>query len=420
MKKTIALSLTLALAGAFTCLGSDIVPKNYESVNAYVTETEDTTESTQEYDLTKNDSRGVNRIGNPNTEKTIDDTPTSKNSANTTNVNRNVKNENENSVNGLNTQNIYTNNQGSSPYGIHNGNSGVLPNTNNTQNSNIDSMVRTNNIDTYKNNSVTNIDGKTYNNDGGVVSNNQNSASNNPNVNKTNMTAPNRNNTNSTKTDNTDSIARSDTPSYSLSNTQNRQNNSQSEVKTNYGYNEKTNFPTTSNTRKTTYSDSSITQLNASLSSLNREMNDKMELARENIGKIADNTLELDDDKIDLINAYSRVVHCLSIKLAENHFELMRSAGRLALLQSELESDAELSPAYLDLSCTLRTREVCLQCLINALDELNSVFGETDTDSNETRSARVTATSAKPETKEYHLNNESHGEAHSTPRAKFI
>ena len=160
---------------------------------------------------------------------------------------------------------------------------------------------------------------------------------------------------------------------------------------------------------------------NLRIVSLNREMNEKMDTARENVEKVMDKTIELSEDKIELLNAYSRIVHCLSIKLAENHFELMHNAGKLAVMQSE-NLDNNLSPAYQEMKCTLRTRQVCLECLNETLDELNKLFDEVESNTTESRAYKVSSASAKPQTKEYKMSevNEPEHEIHSTPRAKFV
>ena len=418
MKKTIALSLTLALAGAFTCLTSDL-PISTPNEIVSTCSVEDVTPTNQ-------NSRTYN-----STKNTINDT--------NSNLNTNVDGTNQNTTTPNKTiSNINENNKGSSPYGINNGNSGVLPNESNTNNSNLDSMVRTNNIDTYKNNTVNNIDGKTYNNNGAVVSNNLRNLNNGVNTNSTNRNVNNsnsngtnlaeRNNNSSTSTDSNDSLNSNTTNTNSTNNTHtkttfdsNKISNTDYSVKSDTKSNIKTNYAKDD-------SESSIFELNSSLANLNREMNEKMEQARENISKVVDKTIELDDDKIELLNAYSKVVHCLSMKLAENHFELMHNAGKIAIIQSEGVDDS-LAPAYQEMKYTLKTREVCLECLNEALDELNRIFDNVDytqtrnsTYSKETNITKTSVVNAKPQTKEYRMSEPvpTTHKAHSTPRASFI
>ena len=409
MKKTIALSLTLALAGAFTCLASNIPQKDYASFT-----TTCSVDDTQNTSPTK--IAPINQDDDDINEKKT--TPGSDNNVNNNAVNNsnNVNSIKDNGVNRINngnlnnnTNNLATNNKGTSPYGINNGNAGVLPNQNNNLSTNLDSMVRTNNIDTYKNNTVTNIDGTTYNNNG--VALNQN---NNSNLN------PNRQVSNYYKTNDIDDNVNqnSKTTAESFKKTNNDSLNTKNDSTDNTKSTRNTTKSLKSNYSK--IDSTSLAELNSNLSNLNREMNDKMEIARENIEKVVDKTIELDDDKVDLLNAYSRVIHCLNIRLAENHFELMHAAGKLAVMQSEAESDSLLGPAYHEMTCTLRTREVCLECLIEALDELNNIFSANSDENYAQNYSKATAVSAKPKTKEYHLNYKpTMHEAHSTPRAKL-
>ncbi len=400
MKKTLALSLTLALAGAFTCLTSDL-PKQFDATTTCSIETEQT--KTTNKPVQQNNDNLTNRTNKSDIDDDLND---SSNLNNRTN----------------NTNNLTSNDKGSSPYGINNGNSGVMPNqTQSNTNSTLDSMVRTNNIDTYKNNTVTNIDGTTYDNNGVRVyqnstttspnfsTNNENQMQNgetNQNSSKNSVNPINEQNSNSTKQDDNNS---------KITDTDYTKENDSLKIDT------KTN--TDLRTMRSTYSND-VSELNSSLSALTKEMNEKMDTARENIDKVINNSVELDDDKIELLNAYSRVIHCLSLKLAENHFELMHAAGKLAIIQSETDNDELLSPAHQEMKCTLRTREVCLECMIETLDEMNKLFDNSTPSSEQKRTYSKVSSVSAPVTKEYHLNKPIEKqivhEAHSTPRAKFV
>lgn len=316
------------------------------------------------------------------------------NSTNTLNNNANI-NSNQNYNNG--TNNLSTNNQGTSPYGINNANSGVLPNQgngnkvvndtiNSGKNGNLDSMVRTNNIDTYKNNTNTNIDGNTYNNNGGVVNNgvdnlNGNNTANNTNslnnVNTPNNTTNNTNTTNNATTNNNENKPNTNTPNNTLNNntTQNnvtpQTNNNTNKPNTNTINN---GVKTNDNANQNTTNQQNIAEINDRLANLNSELNNKMETARQNMDKVINKTVELDENQVKQIDRYSHVLQCMTKKLAQSHFDLMRSAGLLALTQSTEGNSADVSPIYLEMKGILLSREVFFECANEALDKLNGIF----------------------------------------------
>lgn len=313
---------------------------------------------------------------------------------------------NNNAVNSINSAN-----SGTSPYGIGNANSGVLPNANNgnkvvngssnidTYNkSNLDSMVRTNNIDTYKNNQNTNADGTIYNNNGAVVGNlnNTNNVANNTatNINGTNTNTANTNsttnngvnnintrpsNTNGTTTTNNSTTidrANSTSPQYTKDNKTNPYNKTTLSTQN-----------TTNNTTQVDYTDleRNIDELNSKLSTLNTTLDQGIDTARANIQRVIDGEVVLSAEQAAKVNGYSRLLRKMTHKLTENKFELMHCAGEIAFSRSDSQSKArDLSPVYLDMQYTLTCREHCINCAIQALDAINQVFSSIPTDSTTT------------------------------------
>ena len=99
-----------------------------------------------------------------------------------------------------------------------------------------------------------------------------------------------------------------------------------------------------------------------------------MVTARENMDKVINNTVQLEENQIKLINGYSHVLQCMNKKLAESHFDLIHSAGRLALVQSLQGNDADVNPIYLEMRATLLSREIYYNCANEAIESLNKIF----------------------------------------------
>ena len=470
MKKTLILSLTFVLAGAFTGLATDMnaMHKNLNmaefSKSVLAIEPETAEENIDEnYTISKEDF-SIRKNGNtPNRRQNSNSVNNSNNTRNTNSSDRIGRNNNTSSNSNLRNENntLSENDQSTSPYGINSGNRGVLPNgaDSTSPNNNVNSMVRTNNIDTYKNNTVTNIDGRVYDSNGVLVKDNTNAnitnSANDSTFNNYNMTTnstqnfdtatsnnQNSNQTNNMRNSSVDTIQNSNTtpdtnknttinPTRDINTTQT--NNSNSTLDNNTKLTPNSNLNDTRNLdidkkdiqidsvkRSTETKNEDFTSLNDRLSNLTQSMNEKMNTARDNIARVLDQSVNLDDRQITLLNAYSRVIHCLDIKLAQNHFELMRSAGYLAVLQSEEGTTANVDPINLEMRCILNTREVCLNCMIDALDELNGLFDGIDNETSNTKMmhSSVIATSAAPQTKEYRSTNPNPAHsAHNLPKA---
>ena len=372
------------------------------------TTTNQTTSNTNNNSNTQNGTNGVQNINYANgTNRVVNQTSSLNNVVNDgTTTNLNGVNS-TNSINQNGTNNLSYNNQGTSPYGINNANSGVLPNQGNgnktidgvianNNSNNLDSMVRTNNIDTYKNNTNTNIDGNVYNNNGGLVNNGANNGvvTNVPNANNTlnnnaqNTTNPNTADTNrnvvvdnNVKNNTTDIVDNNKNTTNSATTTTNTIKNDTTNNTTNQASDN-----ATKNTTDITQSfvldmatiQQDIADLNDRISAQNEEMNQNMELARANMAKLLDNSVTLEQEKIKLINGYSHTLQCMTQKLAQNHFDLMHSAGMLALVQSTEGNNADLSPIYLEIKGTLLSREIYFDCANDALKAINGVFGDTN------------------------------------------
>lgn len=388
--------------------------RNNTNNNAVVnnqTNTNQTTNNTNSNLNTQNGTNGVQNINNVNsTNRVANQTSSLNNGVNNGTTNNLNGVNNTNSINQNGTNNLSYNNQGTSPYGINNANYGVLPNQGNgnktvdgvianNNTNNLDSMVRTNNIDTYKNNTNTNIDGNVYNNNGGLVNNGANNIANNTN-NGVVSNVPNANNnaqntTNSNTTDTNRNIVVDDTVKNNTTGTvdNNKNTTNSATTTTDTTKNDTTNSTTNQATNDTTKSTTDITQnfvldmatiqqdiadLNDRISAQNEEMNQNMELARANMAKLLDNSVTLEQAKIKLINGYSHTLQCMTQKLAQNHFDLMHSAGMLALVQSTEGNNADLSPIYLEIKGTLLSREIYFDCANDALKAINGVFGDTN------------------------------------------
>ena len=430
MKKILALSLTFALASAFVGISDGIKTNSQNALRDQIDELHilASTVETNDKELAINNEYTINkandyRILPRNIDTYREDTNQNQvrnntnngavvNNQTTANQTTNNTNSNLNTQNG--TNNLSYNNQGTSPYGINNANSGVLPNQGNgnktidgvianNNTNNLDSMVRTNNIDTYKNNANTNIDGNVYNNNGGLVNNGANNIANNanngvvtnvPNANNTlNNNAQNSTNPNTTDT-NRNVVVDNNVKNNTTDTVDNNKNTTNSTTTTtNTTKNDTTNSTTNQATDDTTKSTTDITQnfvldmatiqqdiadLNDRISAQNEEMNQSMELARANMAKLLDNSVTLEQAKIKLINGYSHTLQCMTQKLAQNHFDLMHSAGMLALVQSTEGNNADLSPIYLEIKGTLLSREIYFDCANDALKAINGVFGDTN------------------------------------------
>jgi len=557
MKKILALSLTLAMASTFAVCGATAIDHSntlrQEIDNLHLTantvEAEYCSSSllfengfsldnkNDNYTLT-NDTNTNNRTNQirdrdqttnreTTTNNKIANTEQTRESQQTTN-NTNKNGTNNSSTNRTDNNLIAANPQGTSPYGIGQANRGVLPNNTTNSNSNLDSMVRVNNIDTYKNTTNSNIDGRVYNNDGAVVGTGnglnttnsniknitprQNTVSQNTNstpngissvngenggrviidssntstsnkiTDNTSSLAPSRNNrgiapnansapnsttlnTNANNSLNIDELtnknARATTsPSAStnynttsnitnnsrdnrlstnytvvdkptVDNTQNQTTNytNKNTTTTNSGNNvnrpntinsatpqNNTNFsrdkldtvnqpfstqsnstqnsnnlkPRSSvfnNTDTTTTAESTttlnndysvyqnkITELNSRLSTINATVDDNLKIARQNIQRVIDGEIALNDTQAEQINEYSRLLKKITHKLTENEFELMHSAGKIALANSMQNNDKNLNAVYLDMQYTLTCREHCLNCANDAISAINAVF----------------------------------------------
>ncbi len=391
--------------------------RNNTNNNAVVnnqTNTKQTTSSTNNNLNTQNSTNGVQNINNTNGTNRVSNQTSSLNNVVNDGTTANLNGVNSiNNINQNGTNNLSYNNQGTSPYGINNANSGILPNQGNgnktvdgvianNNTNNLDSMVRTNNIDTYKNNANTNIDGNVYNNNGGLVNNGANNITNNTN-NGVASNVPNANNTINNNAQNTTTPNTTDTnrnvvvddnvQNNTTDSVDNDKNNTNTTATTDTTKTDITNNTTNQTTDDTTKNTTDITQnfvldmatiqqdiadLNDRISAQNEEMNQNMELARANMAKLLDNSVTLEQAKIKLINGYSHTLQCMTQKLAQNHFDLMHSAGMLALVQSTEGNNADLSPIYLEIKGTLLSREIYFDCANDALKAINGVFGDTN------------------------------------------
>ncbi len=465
MKKILALSLTLALASTFGICGtlaSDEQTTLRQEIDKLHASANDLNDIGCCSSLLFDNGMALNKVNNGYTiapsstqnSTQADETDNQKSATgnevnrNDPNSARNLANSNRNTATANDTtNNIATTTQGTSPYGIGQANSGVLPNNANNarnnanavqpRNTNLDSMVRTNNIDTYKNNINTNLDGRIYNNDGAMVGTNTQGVDTMNNINNgrnavngvnygaiqngvnsqttSKVTAndgisPRTNNAPRQTTLNTTTPTPSTTFATqnindATSDRINTQNNVANQTSTSKGYaTEKatttesvmnnTNRTTTATPRTTkiftTSVDSGETQnstnanyteiqgrideLNNRLSSLNATMDESLTLARTNIERVINKEITLNDTQASQINSYSRLLRKITHKLTENEFELMQSAGEIALAQSNQNKATDLSAVYLDMQYTLTCREHCINCANDALNAINSIF----------------------------------------------
>ena len=391
MKKLIALSLTFALTGA---LGSTVCANldpahTCEECSALAFDEEQTT---IDRDLLigngfmilhqdgvcnivprKPYNLNVNNGGNTTVNTDAINNNAIDNANNTT-----FNNANNTAFNNTNNQNIAYSNKGTSPYGIGNANSGVLPNNGNgnqtvdnnmlnrnTNQGNLDSMVRTNNVDTYKNNANQNIDNNVYNNNGTKINNTTNGTNNGLTSNYIAPTTKNNNNTNVQNGTNTNLQPKTAT--------QNTNNVISNRVRAN------TSSDLT-NTQNTT-----IQTLQNQLTAQKQEFNTKIQNINNLLNNYEGQTITLDAEQSTLMNGYMGVIEHLTQKLMKSRIIVAMDVDTLT--NNTFDTTSTNSPYYLELKSMLGSRIVCFDCLNEALDNVAEIlqnYANTNTTTNNT------------------------------------
>lgn len=423
MKKIVALSLTLALAGtagAFFALSDNADNEKNQSVDALENICENIANNPR--DIIIGDGYYValsenvlSLVPRKTTEFTTGNMSTNDVLTQNNNLNNNLTNNglNNNNTQNNNINNMAQSNKGTSPYGIGNANAGVLPNngngnqvinsnpninnndsiTNNNTSTNkanrtnhsggIDSMVRTNNIDTYQNNQNRNIDNVNYDNNGNVNRQNINNQmyanttdTNNQNANKTNITS-NETTTNNQRTKD----IKTTTPRQRLA--------------------------LWSINGKNIEQDATSPQLQSELESqrarLEQNINTLQQYLDNNGG-----TIELSDEASKQLSGYAQVIHNLTGKLMKNHFELSRSmfwfsnANAQSNANNTTSTDTDstsVSPDYLVIKSILGTRILYMDTINQALEQVNNLLSNElnktttpDTDNTDNRFDNISTT----------------------------
>lgn len=386
MKKIIALSLTFALAsaGAITAL----TPHSHSCDECSATIAEQNIVNRDM--LIGNGFAVVNRDGHFNV---VPKKPINLNVVDGQNL-TNTSGYNNNNYNTSNVQNgNLTNNnmgyaaKGTSPYGIGNANSGVLPNNgngnqtldqnyanNNTRGTNLDTMVRTNNLDTYKNNANRNIDNNIYDNNGGNITNPM--LANNNEV----------NNANTNNLTNTTPLAKA--PSTSTTNNI----NTKSSITSNYvspktTNNTKTNQNTILKNNTTqkdvNYQNTTMSNLHSQLTTQREEFNQKIEKINSILAQYDNQTIKLDGEQATLMNGYIDVIQKLTQKLMRSRY-LMAFDIENFWDSTTFDLNDTKNPYYLEAKSVLGGRIICLDCINEALDRIMDILNSNSNTQNDT------------------------------------
>ena len=364
MKKIIALSLTLALSSAGAVAAVLPHTTNCEECSAIV----------NEHNIVDRDMLIGNGFAVINQEGEFNVVPQDNVAPNTVNTQNTLYNNDYNNTNNAqyNQNNLSYAQKGTSPYGIGNANSGVLPNngngnqtvdninyntTANTQTKNLDSMVRTNNLDTYKNNANKNIDNNTYDNNGGNILNRMYANDTiNPNTQPTtNNTTPSTRNIAKTQTNTQTSNTRTNTTNVSKKQT----NNTLSKTTQ-----DSTTLPTQNNT---------ISSLQSQLTTQRDEFNQKIEKINSILQQYDNKTLELNGEQATMMNGYVDVVQKLTHKLMRSRY-IMAFDVENFWNNTAFDLNDTSNPYYLEIKIVLGERIICLDCINEALDNIVDIL----------------------------------------------
>lgn len=383
MKKIIALSLTFALAGGLATT-INTTSKNIENCTEYNACALEFSEINKDLIIGEgfavmHQNGKFNVVPKKPANLVVDNGNT------TTDGNGLFNNQNQ-------TNNLSNNTSGTSPYGIGNANSGVLPNkTNSTtttlpRQNNLDSMVRTNNIDTYKNRTSQNLDG-TYDNNGNKIANNSGINANYTSPTNTNQTIQqnavmqNQN----TIPQNTAGINKTTQPQLTQQNqtinqssgTQNMaanqtQNNAQNLTQTNT---KTTALENKAKATQTATQNSTIENLQTQLTEQKEKFNTKIQNINNMLNKIDGGTISLNGDQATKMNGYLDVIEKLSHKLMQTHSFVTLDVENFWNNSKFNPTDAN-SPYYLEIKSQLGTRIICFDCLNEALDNVAKILEE--------------------------------------------
>ena len=429
MKKIITLSLTMAVAGAMgaTIATLDKPCNNCEECSAIVEQ------SIVKRDLLMGDGFAVlhkdgkfnvvpkkpvnikliNDInsnapqGVVNNQNYVDNTNTAQNgvvqNANATNngnyVNSNYAN------NGINNANFSNN----GAYANNNyANNVNYANNNGYGRTTIDSMVKTNNIDTYRNN-TNNVYNSTNNSgintqNGGISSNYvSNNGTRNVGTNTTNTQNSNTNrttntnqNTQTNSSSNLNNTSKTTTPppSTNTNSTNNSKSTTTSVLDSSTKQSSTKTNELTNPAKATVDENSSIQSLQSQLKAQKDEFNTRIQNINNILNNYENKTIELTDEQAIRMNDYLNLIEKLSFKLIRSHSLIAWDLDMFWNGTTFSDNDTT-SAHYLEIKNQLGSRIICFDCLNEALDQVAAILKDNLSNSRNTETKSLDTTNLK-------------------------